>query len=69
METRARYILVGLFALVAIAAGFAFVYWLNNTSGLGKRDVYQIRFLGAVSDCRLARQFSTTAFVSARLRV
>ncbi len=49
METRARYILVGLFALVAIAAGFAFVYWLNNTGGLGKRDAYQIRFQGAVS--------------------
>jgi phospholipid/cholesterol/gamma-HCH transport system substrate-binding protein len=53
METRARYILVGLFALVAIAAGFAFVYWLNNTSGLGKRDVYQIRFLGAVSGLQI----------------
>ncbi|MEI9916543.1 MAG: ABC-type transport auxiliary lipoprotein family protein [Methylovirgula sp.] len=53
METRARYILVGLFALVAIAAGFAFVYWLNSTSGLGKRDVYQIRFLGAVSGLQI----------------
>jgi len=49
METRARYILVGLFALVALVAGFAFVYWLNNTGGLGKRDAYQIRFQGAVS--------------------
>jgi phospholipid/cholesterol/gamma-HCH transport system substrate-binding protein len=49
METSARYIFVGLFALVAIMAGFAFVYWLNNTGGLGKRDAYQIRFQGAVS--------------------
>lgn len=49
METRARYILVGLFAVAAIVAGFAFVYWLNNTGGLGKRDAYLIRFQGAVS--------------------
>ena len=31
METRARFILVGLFAVAVIAAGFLFVYWLNNT--------------------------------------
>lgn len=51
METSARYILVGLFAIVAIVAGFIFVYWLNNnnTSGIGKRDAYEIRFQGAVS--------------------
>jgi phospholipid/cholesterol/gamma-HCH transport system substrate-binding protein len=49
METRARYILVGLFALIAIVAGFAFVYWLNSTGGLGKREAYQIRFQGPVS--------------------
>ena len=51
METSARYILVGLFAIVAIVAGFVFVYWLNNnnTSGIGKRDAYEIRFQGAVS--------------------
>ena len=30
METRARFILVGLFAVAVIAAGFLFVYWLNN---------------------------------------
>ncbi len=46
METRARYILVGLFALVAIAAGFGFVYWLNDTGGLARRAVYRIRFEG-----------------------
>jgi phospholipid/cholesterol/gamma-HCH transport system substrate-binding protein len=49
METRARYILVGLFALAAIAAGFAFVYWMNNTGGLAKRAVYKIRFDGPTS--------------------
>jgi len=37
METRARFILVGLFTLAVILAGFGFVYWLNNAGGLGPR--------------------------------
>lgn len=49
METSARYILVGFFTLAAIVAGFVFVYWLNNTSTLGERDFYRIRFAGPVS--------------------
>ena len=35
METRAPYVLIGLFVLAAIAAVFGFVYWLHNTGGLG----------------------------------
>jgi phospholipid/cholesterol/gamma-HCH transport system substrate-binding protein len=50
METSARYILVGLFALIAIVAGFGFVYWLNNNGTVGEREVYQIHFLGPVSE-------------------
>ncbi len=49
METRARYISVGLFVLAIIAAGFGFVYWLNNTGGLGARSIYRIRFEDSVS--------------------
>lgn len=49
METSARYILVGLFALIAIVAGFGFVYWLNNNGTVGERETYQIHFLGPVS--------------------
>jgi phospholipid/cholesterol/gamma-HCH transport system substrate-binding protein len=52
METRARFILVGLFAVVAIAAGFLFVYWLNNMGGLGERAIYQVRFEGSVAGLR-----------------
>jgi phospholipid/cholesterol/gamma-HCH transport system substrate-binding protein len=52
METRARFILVGLFAVVVIAAGFLFVYWLNNTGGLGERATYRVRFEGSVSGLR-----------------
>jgi len=35
METRAPYTLIGLFVVAAIGAVFGFVYWINNTGGLG----------------------------------
>lgn len=44
MEIRARYALVGGFALAAIAAGFAFVYWLNSAASFRQRDVYLVRY-------------------------
>ena len=44
MEIKARYVLVGLFTLAAIIAGFVFVYWLQTTGGLGKRTTYEVRF-------------------------
>jgi phospholipid/cholesterol/gamma-HCH transport system substrate-binding protein len=44
MEVRARYITVGAFTLAVIVAGFVFVYWLNNASGLRDRTLYRIRF-------------------------
>jgi phospholipid/cholesterol/gamma-HCH transport system substrate-binding protein len=44
METRARYLLIGLLALVAIAGGFIFIYWINTTGGLNQRTVYRVRF-------------------------
>jgi phospholipid/cholesterol/gamma-HCH transport system substrate-binding protein len=49
MENRARYILVGLFTLAVIAAGFAFTYWLNTTGGLQQRSYYQIRYQNSVA--------------------
>src|SRR4051812_19711529 len=49
METRAPYALIGLFVLAAIGAVFGFVYWLNNTGGLGKRTTYEVRFENTVS--------------------
>ena len=49
MEIKARYVLIGLFTLAAIAAGFAFVYWLETTGGLGKRTSYEVRFHNTVS--------------------
>lgn len=52
METRARYILIGLFVLVVGIAGFGFVYWLHATGGLGERTIYRVRFEGSVSGLR-----------------
>ncbi len=52
METRARYILIGLFVFVASLAGFGFVYWLHATGGLGERAIYRVRFENTVSGLR-----------------
>ncbi|MGA3342080.1 MAG: MlaD family protein [Methylocella sp.] len=52
METHARYILIGLFVIVASLAGFGFVYWLHATGGLGERTIYRVRFENTVSGLR-----------------
>jgi len=49
MEIRARYVQIGLFTLAVLAAGFAFVYWLNNAGALRQRVVYRVQFEGPVS--------------------
>lgn len=48
METRAPFALIGAFVLVALAAIFGFIYWLNNTGGLGPRTSYHVQFEGSV---------------------
>lgn len=48
METRAPYVLIGAFVLAAIVAIFGFVYWLNNTGGIGPRTTYHVQFQGPV---------------------
>jgi phospholipid/cholesterol/gamma-HCH transport system substrate-binding protein len=49
METRARYVIVGLFTLGVALAGFLFVYWLQSVGGLRRQAIYQIRFESPVS--------------------
>jgi phospholipid/cholesterol/gamma-HCH transport system substrate-binding protein len=49
MENRARYILVGLFTIAVIAAGFTFTYWLNTTGALEERSYYRIRYQNSVA--------------------
>src|SRR4249919_3241094 len=48
METRAPFVVVGAFVLAAIVAVFGFVYWLQNTGGLGPRTSYHVQFDGSV---------------------
>jgi phospholipid/cholesterol/gamma-HCH transport system substrate-binding protein len=48
METRAPFVIVGAFVLAAIIAVFGFVYWLQNTGGLGPRTSYRVQFDGSV---------------------
>src|SRR5262249_23784108 len=52
METRANYIVTGLFTLAVIAAGFGFVYWFSRAGDGGERVAYRVVFDGAVSGLR-----------------
>lgn len=49
METRARYTQMGAFTLGVIAAGFAFVYWLNAAGGMGQRKSFVVIFEASVT--------------------
>ena len=49
METKANYVLVGIFTLVAIVAAFAFVYWTATIGGRGATAPLRIRILGSAA--------------------
>ncbi len=49
METRANYIITGAFTLAVIFGAFGFVYWFQNTGGVGARAVYRLVFSGSVT--------------------
>jgi phospholipid/cholesterol/gamma-HCH transport system substrate-binding protein len=52
METRANYVLIGMFALAVVGAAFAFVYWFHNIGGTKDRALYSVQFEGSVSGLR-----------------
>ncbi len=52
METRANYVVIGLFTLAVIVGGFGFVYWFNTIGAAGERARYRIVFEGSVSGLR-----------------
>jgi phospholipid/cholesterol/gamma-HCH transport system substrate-binding protein len=52
METRANYVVIGLFTLAVIAGAFGFVYWFSRTGDGGERVTYRVVFDGAVSGLR-----------------
>lgn len=49
METRANYVLVGIFALVALLAGFGFVYWIDQYSKIGDPAFLRFRVPGSAA--------------------
>lgn len=49
METRANYVLIGLFTLAVIAGEFGFVFWFSTVGGAGARTSYRIVFDGSIS--------------------
>lgn len=52
METRANYVLIGLFTLAVIVGGFGFVYWFQRLGGASERVPYVVQFTGPVSGLR-----------------
>jgi len=49
METKANYVVTGLFTLAVIVGAFGFVYWFENTSSGGDKATYRLVFDGSVS--------------------
>ena len=49
METRANYVIVGIFTLVAIVSAFAFVYWASGIGERGETTMLRIRIPGSAS--------------------
>lgn len=52
METRANYILIGLFSLAVIFGAFGFVYWFHHVGGTGERVAYRVVFKGPIGGLR-----------------
>jgi len=52
METRANYIVIGLFVVSVVFAAFAFIFWFHNIGGTAKQAVYIVRFDGSASGLR-----------------
>lgn len=49
METRANYVIVGIFTLVAVLAAFGFVYWTASVGDRGETAELRIRIPGSAS--------------------
>lgn len=52
METRANFVLIGLFTLAVVASAFGFVYWFQNLGSAQSRVAYRVIFEGPVSGLR-----------------
>jgi len=49
METRANYVIVGIFTLIAIVSAFVFVYWASGIGDRGETTQLRIRIPGSAS--------------------
>ena len=49
METRANYVLVGIFSVIVLVVGFAFVWWSANVSGDDTQTPLLVRIEGSVT--------------------
>ncbi|MEO3999842.1 MlaD family protein [Mesorhizobium sp. CAU 1732] len=49
METRANYVVVGIFTVVAVLAAFGFVYWTSNLGDRGDVSTLRFRIPGSAS--------------------
>ena len=49
METKANYVIVGIFTLVAIVAAFAFVYWTAAIGDRGETAILRVRIPGSAA--------------------
>ena len=58
METRANYILIGLFSLATIIGAFGFVYWFHHVGGTGERMSYRVVFEGPIGGLRTGASVS-----------
>ena len=52
METKANYIVTGMFTLAVIVGAFGFIYWFQNTGSGGKQIAYRVVFDGSVAGLR-----------------
>ncbi len=52
METRANYVLIGVFTLAVILGAFGFVWWFQRAGDAGSRASYEVVFDGSVSGLR-----------------
>jgi phospholipid/cholesterol/gamma-HCH transport system substrate-binding protein len=52
METKANYILTGVFTLAVIVGAFGFIFWFHSSSRGGEHATYRVVFDGSVSGLR-----------------
>ena len=53
METRANYVLIGLFTIAVACGAAGFVYWFSNLNDSGAKAIYRVVFEGSVSGLRV----------------